>query len=93
MCSSMFVNLPRGKGMKTLAQQINEKQKASLLKLIFWAGSQKMLAHKLGVTVATVSNWKARGRISATAAIKAEEITNGFVFKEELRPDVIEWER
>jgi DNA-binding transcriptional regulator YdaS (Cro superfamily) len=49
------------------------------------------MAKELGVDVQTVYMWFTRKRISATGAILAERITNGFVTKQELRPDVNEW--
>jgi DNA-binding transcriptional regulator YdaS (Cro superfamily) len=76
----------------SLAKQIKAQQKENLNLLIAWFGSQVMTAHKLGVSKQVVSNWVARGKISATCAIKAEEKTNGDIKKAELRPDVLEWE-
>jgi len=71
--------------------EINKDKKAALEKLLSFAGTQKRLAHFLDVTPSNVNSWVKRGYISATAAIKAEEVTNGYVTKEELRPDVVEW--
>ncbi len=75
----------------SLAQEIKNKQKESLDTLINWFGNQKMTAHKLDVSKQVVSNWVARGRISAQMAVKAEAITGSSITKEELRPDVLEW--
>jgi DNA-binding transcriptional regulator YdaS (Cro superfamily) len=49
------------------------------------------LAEKLGESTQTVSNWVARGRISATAALKVEEFTSGKFKASEMRPDVKQW--
>lgn len=49
------------------------------------------LARALGTTPQTVQGWFKRGRISATMAIIAEQVTEGLITKEELRPDVSEW--
>lgn len=76
--------------MKSMAQ-IKIEQKRALLKLIEFAGSNVRLANELGYTRSAVTEWVKRGRISASAAIKAERHTNGHVTKEELRPDVTEW--
>lgn len=75
----------------SLAQQIKQQQAQQLIKLVEWFGTQSMMAHKLGVSRQTVNNWLKRGRISATMAIKAEEITKGAFNKQSLRPDVIAW--
>ena len=77
----------------TLAKQLREQQTSELTKLVDWFGSQKMMAHKLGVSKQTAHNWVKRGRISATYAIKAELATDGAIKKQALRPDVIEWEK
>lgn len=75
----------------TYHDTIKRQQHEQLALLIEYFGSQKMTAHKLGVSQAVVSNWVARGRISATCAIAAEAATGGYVTKESLRPDVLEW--
>jgi len=77
----------------SLAEEIKKAQAEQLGALLVWFGSQKMAAHMLGVSKQTVSNWVARGRISAVCAIKAEEETKGEFTKELLRPDVLEWEQ
>lgn len=71
--------------------QIKAEQSHALIKLINYAGSQAALARGLDVSRQVVQNWVARGRISATMAIEAEKQTNGFITKEELRPDVTSW--
>lgn len=74
--------------MKTTKQQ----QAESLGKLWkFFSYNKTKMAEGLDVEVKTVYAWFQRKRISATGAIKAEEVTNGEVTKKELRPDVNEW--
>ena len=54
------------------------------------AGGRVRLADTLNVTVAAISNWKARGvPIQHCAAI--ERISGGTVTRQELRPD--DWQR
>jgi DNA-binding transcriptional regulator YdaS (Cro superfamily) len=72
-------------------EQIKQEQASELMRLIKFAGSQSRLARALDVSPQVVQNWVKRGRISATAAIEAEEQTNGFITKEDLRPDVDSW--
>lgn len=72
-------------------KQIKQEQAAELIRLIEFAGSQSRLARALNVSPQVVQNWVKRGRISATCAINAERETNGFITKEELRPDVESW--
>ena len=76
--------------MKPIAE-LKKEQKQELERLISWAGSQTRLAHYLDISPQVVSNWVARGRISACMAIKIEEVTNGAFTKRQLRPDVIKW--
>ena len=47
----------------------------------------------MGVSAQVVHNWTKRGRISASRAIVAESITGGEFKKEQLRPDVLVWEK
>jgi hypothetical protein len=51
------------------------------------------IAEAAGVNLSTVSNWFARGRVSATAAIRLEqhERLKGILTKEEMRTDIKEW--
>lgn len=51
------------------------------------------IARAADVERQTVYQWFARGKISATAAIKLEshEKVKGVITKEEMRPDVSEW--
>jgi len=75
------------------AKKIQQQQKDQLQLLIEWFSSQAKLAHFIKVSPQVVSNWVARGRISAKCAIRAEAITNGEFKKEQLRPDVLTWEK
>jgi len=72
-------------------RQIKNEQSINLLRLIEFAGNQARLARALDVTPQVVAGWVKRGRISATMAIIAERETNGFITKEQLRPDVAVW--
>ena len=79
--------------MKTYAEQTKEQQKEVLSTLIEWAGNKSVLARLLGVSPQAVAAWVLRGRISAKKAITAESLTSGVITKEQLRPDVINWEK
>lgn len=79
--------------MKTLIEQIREEQQLSITKLIKWAGTKAILARSLGTTPQVVGHWAKRGRIAAKYAVKAETLTKGYLTKEQLRPDVINWEK
>ena len=76
--------------MKSI-MEIKEQQISELKALIDWAGNQTRLAHYLNIAPQVVSNWVARGRISASMAIEVEKVTNGAFTKRQLRPDVINW--
>lgn len=77
--------------MKTIAEQILDAEIEQLDKLIEYVGGQKNLADFLDVSKQTVWNWVLRGRISATAALKVEGLTNGKFKASEMRPDVKQW--
>ncbi len=77
--------------MKSIAEQIKDMESAQLDLLIEHVGGQSELARFLGVSRQSVSEWKKRGRISATAAIEAERLTDGAFKKEDLRPAVTQW--
>ena len=77
----------------TYAQKIKAQQAGQLLKLIEYFGGQTVLANKVGVSAQVVHNWTKRGRISASRAIVAETLTGGEFKKEQLRPDVLVWEK
>ena len=85
-----IINLEEKQHMKSF-EQIKQEQASELMRLIEFAGSQARLARALDVSPQVVQNWVKRGRISATCAIDAEQQTNGFITKEELRPDVENW--
>ena len=73
-------------------KELRESQKSEMFKLIVWVGSQSRLAKSLGVERQVVAGWVRRGRVSASAAIKIEQLTDGLFKKEALRPDVVCWE-
>lgn len=72
-------------------QDILKQQKDALNELIEMYGGQSQLGRTLGLDRQVVNNWVKRGRISATYAIKAEQLTGGTIRKEYLRPDVRNW--
>jgi DNA-binding transcriptional regulator YdaS (Cro superfamily) len=72
-------------------KQIQKQQKQELSRLIGWVGNQSILARQLGVSQQVVSSWISRGRISATYATAVERKTNGLFKRDDLRPDVINW--
>ena len=79
--------------MKTLAQQIKATQAKSLIKLIGYFGSQARTAAYLNVSPQVVSKWVTRGRISAKMAMHAQVVSGNYVSREDLRPDVANWEK
>lgn len=76
---------------KTVMEQIQDQEREELEKVVAYFGNAALLARYLGVTQTCVSDWRKRGRISATAAAQLEERTNGRFKKSELRPDVQNW--
>ncbi len=76
---------------KSILEQIKEQEKDQLEKLIAYAGSASALALLIDTSAQVVSGWVSRGRISATAALKVEEFTNGKFKASEMRPDVKQW--
>lgn len=76
---------------KTVAEQIAEKEKEQLEKLVAYFGSQALLARFCQVADSIVSDWVKRGRISAKKAAFVEEHTKGLFKKADLRPDVKDW--
>lgn len=48
------------------------------------AGAKTILAHKLGISQAAVSQWK---KIPLTRAIQIEKLTKGKITRHEMRPD------
>lgn len=83
------INLKKG---ETYSQAITAKKKDSLMELIEWFGGYQNTIGMLRVTKQTLHNWIKRGAISKNSAIDAEYVTNGVFTKEQLRPDVLEWE-
>jgi len=77
--------------MVTLKEKHEAQQKEALREVLDWAGSQTKLAKILGIDRVAVTAWTKRGRMSATAAERLEEITNGLFSKRRLRPDVVKW--
>lgn len=77
--------------MKSIAEQIKEMEQRKLNDLVEYVGGQASLARFLGVSRQSVNEWVSRGRISATAAIEVEKLTNGLFKKEDLRPAVTQW--
>ena len=73
-------------------QEIKFAQIAALRKLCkYFSYNRTMMAEKLGVERNAVYQWFHRGRISSESAIVAEDVTNGYVTKQQLRPDVEMW--
>jgi DNA-binding transcriptional regulator YdaS (Cro superfamily) len=56
------------------------------------AGSVGKLADAIGSRQSVVSNWRARGNVSAEGCAEIERATAGAVTCEELRPD-LRWQR
>ena len=77
--------------MKSIAEQIKEMEQRKLTELVEYVGGQASLARFLGVSRQSVNEWVSRGRISATAAIEVDKLTNGLFKKEDLRPAVTQW--
>lgn len=77
--------------MKSIAEQIKEMEERKLSELIDYVGGQAALARFVGVSRQSVNEWVSRGRISATAAIDIERLTDGRFKKEDLRPAVTQW--
>lgn len=72
-------------------KEIKQRQKKSLNELINYVGGPARLAMLLDVSVQVVTNWKSRGRISATMATEVERKTGGLFTRAALRPDVVKW--
>jgi DNA-binding transcriptional regulator YdaS (Cro superfamily) len=65
------------------------QQKLNNLMVKKFFGTQKNLAKKLGVKQQTVSDW-VRGKINPSIenAKKIDQLSNGAIKKEQIRPDV-----
>lgn len=72
-------------------KEVKQRQKKSLNELIDYVGGPARAAALLDVSVQVVTNWRSRGRISATMATEVERKTNGLFTRRQLRPDVINW--
>jgi len=79
--------------VKEQNEMVKERQQKELSDLIQYFHSQSRLGRALGVSRFVVNRWVSRGRISATAAIQVEKITQGKFKKENLRPDVLVWNK
>lgn len=71
--------------------EVKQIQEKSLNEFIDYLGGPARVAVLLGVSVQVVTNWRKRGRISATMATEVERKTNGLFTRKQLRPDVINW--
>jgi len=72
--------------------EVQHAQLRALRKLCkYFNYNRSQLAKGLGVERNAVYQWFHRGRISAEYAIIAEEVTKGYITKQELRPDVEMW--
>lgn len=71
---------------------IKHKQKTALGALWkYYKYNKADMARALDVTPQAVNDWFRRGRISAVKAIMVDEVTDGKLTKEFMRPDVEEW--
>lgn len=77
--------------MRSIADQIAQKERDMLDEVIAYFGTKVTLARALGVTRQVVYDWQKRGRISAVKAAELEKLTKGHFKKEDLRPDVTTW--
>lgn len=63
-------------------------KKNPIHKAVKYMGSQSALARAIGVTPQSVQVWVARNEVPMKRCKKVQEVTKGFVTKEELRPDI-----
>lgn len=61
-------------------------QPTPIVRAINAAGSQTALANRLGISQASVAEWKARNRIPAARVLAVEALTG--VSRHQLRPDL-----
>lgn len=78
--------------MLSIKEKWEKQQKESLETYLTWAGDVATLAKILGESNQTVTNWFARGRMSARSACKAERLDDAPLPKEVIRPDVMSWD-
>lgn len=69
---------------------INSDFQRSLQRAIDHAGSVTALADAVGVGVSAVYNWRTRGRVSLTAALRIEELTEHALTVYDLCPQLRE---
>ena len=77
--------------MKSIKDQWKEQQAEHVDIVLEWAGDVSTLAKLCGVRPESVYGWVKRGRVSATAAAKIEDLSCGKIRKTDIRPDVAEW--
>lgn len=76
---------------QTAKEWIAAKEKAELKRAIDFFGSAKNLAEFLDYAHTAALGWNERGRISATAAAKLEQLMPDMFSASEMRPDVKLW--
>lgn len=60
-----------------------------LRKIISQSGTQKDFADKIGASQSAVANWLNRRRkVPVSLFDKIEEVTNGAITRQDLRPDI-----
>ncbi len=57
-------------------------------KAIYFCGGARRLAEALSVTGPAVDQWRKRHRIPAEHILAVEKLTDGFVTRYQLRPDI-----
>jgi len=77
--------------MRSIDDRLAEHEAEMIKQVVAWAGSATTLAALLEVPTQTVLSWLARGRISARAAVKVEELSDGAFKARDLRPNVAVW--
>jgi len=79
-------------GLEKIELEVQQKTALGVIWKAF-GYNKTAIGRAVGANPTTVSQWFARGRISAIAAIKIEshELLRGVITKEEMRPDVEEW--
>lgn len=77
---------------KTFKERLIEKRRDGLEKTLVYFGSKTMIAQEIGLSRQAVASWWRRGKVSKIGAKKLEEYDPKYFIKEELRPDVKEWD-
>lgn len=62
--------------------------KDPLTRAIEYFGSQQAMADALAIRSPSISGWRQAGRVPAERCAAIEQLTNGEVTRNELRPDV-----